>query len=134
LEKLGERQIRIDCDVLEADGGTRAAAICGAYVALARSLKQAIAKKVLRTWPLCDSVAAVSCGVVMSQILLDLDYAEDSLAKVDANFVFSGTGDLVEIQAAGEKTPFPQEILMQMLSLAAKATETIKSLQEEAVR
>lgn len=70
----------------------------------------------------------------MSQILLDLDYAEDSLAKVDANFVFSGTGDLVEIQAAGEKTPFPQEILMQMLSLAAKATETIKSLQEEAVR
>jgi ribonuclease PH len=91
-------------------------------------------KKILRTWPLYDSVAAVSCGVVMSQVLLDLDYAEDTLAEVDANFVFSGTGNLIEIQATGEKTPFSQEVLMQMLSLAAKATETIKSLQEEAVR
>jgi ribonuclease PH len=134
LQKMGERQVRIDCDVIEADGGTRVASICGAYVALARCLRRALAKGWVKTWPLQDAVTAVSCGVVMGQVLLDLDYAEDSLAEVDANFVFSGSGGLIEIQATGEKEPFSQEALLQMLSFAQKATATIKVLQEEAVQ
>jgi ribonuclease PH len=133
LKKIGERQVRIDCDVIEADGGTRVASICGAYVAMAQCFKQAIFRGILTDYPIKDSVTAISCGVVMGHVLLDLDYAEDSIAEVDANFVFSGTGTLVEIQVTGEKTTFSQKTLIDMVSLAESATTSIKALQEAAI-
>ena len=103
LKALGERQIRIDCDVLQADGGTRTASITGAYVALHQALQKMVNNKVLTKLPLTGQIAAVSCGVVGGQSLLDLNYQEDSTAEVDANFVMTGDGKLVEIQAAAEK-------------------------------
>jgi ribonuclease PH len=118
LAKLGERQIRIDCDVLQADGGTRTAAVTGSYVALHQALQRLVAAGQMPALPLTDSVAAVSCGVVASGAVLDLDYAEDSQAETDANFVLTGRGGIVEIQATAEGAPFDETLFAEMLRLA----------------
>ena len=118
LARLGERQIRIDCDVLQADGGTRTAAITGAYVALHLALRQLVTNRVLTGLPIEDSVAAISCGVIGGSAVLDLDYAEDSQAQTDANFVLTGTGGIVEIQATAEGAPFDEAHFSEMLALA----------------
>jgi ribonuclease PH len=133
LPDLGERQVKIDCDVIEADGGTRVASICGAYVAMAHCLKKAVVKGTLKTYPVHDSVAAISCGLVQGQVLLDLDYAEDSSAETDANFVFAGSGALVEVHAMGEKATFSKENFTEMMILAESATQAIKKLQDKAL-
>ena len=118
LAKLGERQIRIDCDVLQADGGTRTAAVTGSYVALHQAFQRLVSAGQLAALPLADSVAAVSCGVVAGHAVLDLDYAEDSQAMTDANFVLTGTGGIVEIQATAEAAPFDEGLFAEMLRLA----------------
>src|SRR5580692_1499886 len=111
---LGERQIRIDCDVLQADGGTRTAGITGSYVALHLALGKLVTAGLLQAMPLIDSVAAISCGVCNGTPVLDLDYAEDSSAETDANFVMTGAGRLVEIQGTAEKVPFTEEQLLEL--------------------
>ena len=118
LAALGERQIRIDCDVLQADGGTRTAAVTGGYVALHKALSGLVASRQLAALPLRDSVAAVSCGIVADAAVLDLDYAEDSQAMTDANFVLTGRGGIVEIQATAEGAPFDEPLFAEMLRLA----------------
>jgi ribonuclease PH len=118
LGQLGERQIRIDCDVLQADGGTRTAAVTGSYVALHQACQRLLAAGSLAKSPLRDSVAAVSCGVIAGGAVLDLDYAEDSQAETDANFVLTGTGGIVEIQATAERGPFDEALFAEMLRLA----------------
>ncbi|MGH7116153.1 MAG: ribonuclease PH, partial [Stellaceae bacterium] len=118
LTALGERQIRVDCDVLQADGGTRTAAVTGSYVALHQALKKLVAGGQLPALPLADSVAAVSCGIVGSGAVLDLDYAEDSQALTDANFVLTGGGGIVEIQATAEGAPFDDTLFAEMMRLA----------------
>ncbi|HTV90507.1 MAG TPA: ribonuclease PH [Stellaceae bacterium] len=118
LAALGERQIRIDCDVLQADGGTRTAAITGSYVALYQALAKFVAAGLLAAVPLNDSVAAISCGICAGAAVLDLDYAEDSHAETDANFVLTGGGGVVEIQATAEGAPFDEASFAQMLALA----------------
>jgi ribonuclease PH len=118
LGQLGERQIRIDCDVLQADGGTRTAAVTGSYVALHQACQRLVAAGLLSRPPLRDSVAAVSCGVIGGGAVLDLDYAEDSQAETDANFVLTGTGGIVEIQATAEGAPFDEALFAEMLRLA----------------
>src|SRR5467141_1285736 len=118
LTALGERQIRIDCDVLQADGGTRTAAITGSYVALYQALAKLCAAGLLPNMPLNDSVAAISCGVCDGIAVLDLDYAEDSQAQTDANFVLTGSGGFVDIQATAEGAPFDDASLARMLALA----------------
>ena len=118
LAKLGERQIRIDCDVLQADGGTRTAAVTGSYVALHQAFQHLVSAGQLPALPLGDSVAAVSCGVVAGHAVLDLDYAEDSQAMTDANFVLTGAGGIVEIQATAEGDPFDEAQFADMLRLA----------------
>ena len=118
LAALGERQIRIDCDVLQADGGTRTAAITGSYVALHQALAKFVAAGLVASMPLNDSVAAISCGVVDGVAVLDLDYAEDSTAETDANFVLTGGGGIVEIQATAEAAPFDDASFARMLALA----------------
>jgi len=118
LGQLGERQIRIDCDVLQADGGTRTAAVTGSYVALHQACQRLLAAGSLAKSPLRDSVAAVSCGIIAGGAVLDLDYAEDSQAETDANFVLTGTGGIVEIQATAEGGPFDEALFAEMLRLA----------------
>ena len=118
LPRLGERQITLDCDVLQADGGTRTAAITGAWIALADCLKWMTQRSILRDNPMKDHVAAVSCGVVKGEAVLDLDYAEDSTAETDANFVMTGSGGLVEVQGSAEGAPFSEAELMKLLALA----------------
>lgn len=118
LARLGERQIRIDCDVLQADGGTRTAAVTGSYVALHQACQRLVSGGLLPELPLRDSVAAISCGVIAGSAVLDLDYAEDSQAETDANFVLTGTGGIVEIQATAEGAPFDEALFGEMLLLA----------------
>jgi len=118
LAQLGERQVKIDCDVLQADGGTRTAAVTGSYVALHQALQRLLAAGSLAVLPLRDSVAAISCGIVADRPVLDLDYAEDSRAMTDANFVLTGTGGIVEIQATAEGAPFDDALFAEMLRLA----------------
>src|SRR5882672_3275423 len=118
LKGLGERQIRVDCDVIQADGGTRTAAITGSYVALYQALAKLAAAGLLPKMPLTDSVAAISCGVCDGIAVLDLDYAEDSQAMTDANFVLTGSGGFVEIQATAEGAPFDETRFGEMLTLA----------------
>jgi ribonuclease PH len=130
---LGERTVWIDCDVLEADGGTRCAAITGGYVALELALRRLISEGKLDELPLSQSVAAVSCGVVDGRALLDLDYSEDSTAEVDANVVMTGDGGLVEVQATAERTPLSRASLDELLALAAAGIERLKAAQQEAV-
>jgi len=133
FQALGERTIYLDCDVLEADGGTRCAAITGAYVALHLALARMVEEGKLAAVPLTQSVAAVSCGIVDGVPLLDLDYSEDSTAEVDMNVVMTGDGGLVEVQATAERTPLTRASLDDMLALAASGIERLRGLQEEAV-
>jgi ribonuclease PH len=128
LKGLGERQIRIDCDVLQADGGTRTAAITGSYVALHAALQKLVTAKLIAVMPLTDAVAAVSCGIHNGAAVLDLDYIEDSAAHADANFVLTGTGGIVEVQATAEQSPFDETRFARMLELAHKGiAELIKA-------
>jgi ribonuclease PH len=133
FKALGERTVWIDCDVLEADGGTRCAAITGGYVALELALRRLVGEGKLDKVPLSQSVAAVSCGVVGGRALLDLDYSEDSTAEVDANVVMTGDGGLVEVQATAERTPLSRASLDELLALAASGIERLRAAQQEAV-
>ncbi|HVP01504.1 MAG TPA: ribonuclease PH [Solirubrobacteraceae bacterium] len=130
---LGERTIAIDCDVLEADGGTRCASITGAYVALVLGCRRLIADGRIAALPLTGSVAAVSCGIVAGMALLDLDYREDSSAEVDANVVMTGDGGLLEVQATAERTPLQRAHLDDLLALAAHGIEGLRAAQEAAI-
>jgi ribonuclease PH len=130
---LGERTIYVDCDVLQADGGTRTASITGGMVALRLACQRLIAEGKLERSPLHGSVAAISCGIVEGVPLLDLDYSEDSTAEVDANVVMTGDGGLVEVQATAERTPLSRAHLDELLALAATGIEALRSLQDEAV-
>jgi len=133
LQALGERQVKIDCDVLQADGGTRTAAITGAWVALRIALDGLVKSGTLPQNPLLDHVAAVSCGIVEGVPVLDLDYAEDSTAEADANFVFTGSGGIVEIQGTAERIPFSETRFLEMLALARKGVEQLLALQRQAI-
>jgi ribonuclease PH len=131
LKALGERQFIIDCDVINADGGTRTAAITGSYIALHLAIRSLIARKILKINPLISQIAAISCGIYKGQAIIDLDYLEDSNAEVDANFVFSGNGNIVEIQSTAEKQPFSEEQFHNMLNLAKNATAELFKLQNK---
>jgi ribonuclease PH len=133
LRKLGERSVYVDCDVLQADGGTRCAAITGGYVALRLALEALVERGDLRRTPLTGSVAAVSCGIVDGEALCDLDYSEDVRAEVDANVVMSGDGGLVEVQATAERTPVSRASLDELLALAEPALAVLRTEQEKAV-
>jgi ribonuclease PH len=130
---LGERTVYVDCDVLEADGGTRCAAITGGYVALELACRQLLDSGAIGRVPLTGSVAAVSCGVVDGEPLLDLDYPEDSAAEVDANVVMTGDGGLVEVQATAERTPLSRTHLDELLALAAGGIERLRAAQADAL-
>ncbi len=133
LEALGERQITIDCDVIQADGGTRTASITGAWVALRDCLTWMKTRDIIRGDPLRDHVAAISCGICRGTAVLDLDYAEDSEADTDANFVMTGAGGIVEIQGTAEKTPFTETQFLVLLALARKGVDRLVDLQKMAV-
>jgi ribonuclease PH len=133
LKAMGERQIKIDCDVLQADGGTRTASITGAYVALHLALQKIVRSKKLSSMPINDHVVAVSCGIVNGSPVLDLDYIEDSSADVDANFILTGSGKIIEIQMCAEKAPFSQTDLISMLDLAKQGTQELLVLQKQAL-
>ncbi len=135
LVALGERQITIDCDVIQADGGTRTASITGAWVALADCLAWMKSRDMFKTDAkvLRDHVAAVSCGVFKGTAVLDLDYAEDSEADTDANFVMTGSGNIIEVQGTAEKEPFSEEQLLALLALARKGTGKLIELQKMAI-
>jgi ribonuclease PH len=133
FQALGERTIYLDCDVLQADGGTRCASITGAYVALALACRRLQAGGLLQSSPLTGSVAAVSCGIVDGVALLDLDYSEDSTAEVDANVVMTGEGGLIEVQATAERTPLSRAHLDELLALAAAGIERLRADQERAI-
>ena len=130
---LGERTIYIDCDVLQADGGTRCASITGGMVALELAVAGLLSRGLIERSPLNGTVAAVSSGIVDGVALLDLDYAEDSTAEVDANVVMTGDGGLVEVQATAERTPLSRASLDQLLALAAGGIETLRGMQAQAV-
>jgi ribonuclease PH len=133
FEALGERTVYLDCDVLQADGGTRCAGITGAYVALALAGRRLLGEGGLERSPLSGSVAAVSCGMIAGEARLDLDYSEDSTAEVDANVVMSGDGGLIEVQATAERMPLSRAHLDELLALAAAGIEQLRVAQEEAV-
>jgi ribonuclease PH len=133
LEALGERQITVDCDVIQADGGTRTAAITGAWVALHDCVTWMKTREMLRADPLREHVAAISCGICNGAPVLDLDYAEDSCAETDANFVMTSTGRIVEIQGTAEKVPFTEEQFLGLLALAKKGVAKLVDLQKLAV-
>jgi len=133
FKALGERTIYLDCDVLQADGGTRCASITGAYVALALACARLREQGSLERSPLTGSVAAVSCGMVDGRALLDLDYSEDSTAEVDANVVMTGDGGLVEVQATAERTPLSRAHLDELLALAAAGIERLQDAQQRAL-
>ena len=130
---LGEKQIVIDCDVIQADGGTRCAAITGGWVALRLAVNALMAKGTVLGDPILDHVAAVSCGIYAGQMVLDLDYDEDSSAGTDGNFVITGKGKLVEVQASAEGAPFAVSDLSELLALAAKGTAALVAAQKAAV-
>lgn len=125
LEKLGERTIWIDCDVIEADGGTRTASITGGYLALREAIKKSIEAGMITSNPIKDSVGAISVGIVSGEPRLDLCYAEDSQAEVDMNIVMTGSGKLIEIQGTAEVLPYSKENLLQLLALAEKGIKDL---------
>jgi ribonuclease PH len=133
LSAIGERQIRLDCDVLQADGGTRTAAITGSYVALHQCFETMLAKTLIERVPLTDAVAAISCGIHEGVPVLDLDYAEDSSAQADANFVITGRGGLVEIQTTAESEPFSEEEFAELLHLAKTGIRHLIEVQRKAL-
>ena len=133
LKALGERQISLDCDVIQADGGTRTASITGAWVALRIATRWLLEEGVIKTEPIRDHVAAISCGVHQDIPVLDLDYEEDSNAEADANFVLTGAGDIVEIQATGERRGFTRAEFEALFGLAEKGIRELVALQKAAV-
>jgi len=133
LQALGERQITVDCDVIQADGGTRTASITGAWVALHDCLKWMRDRSMIKDMPIKDHVAAVSCGIYKGEPVLDLDYDEDSVAHTDGNFVITGTGGLVEVQATAEGAVFSEEELAKLLGLARKGVTELVQLQKQAL-
>ena len=132
LKALGERQISIDCDVIQADGGTRTASVTGAWVALRLATRYMLEEGLITKDPILDQVAAISCGVFSGTPVLDLDYEEDSNAEADANFVLTGKGDIVEIQATGEKRGFSEAEFEALFSLARKGIGELVTLQKAA--
>lgn len=133
LAGFGERAIRIDCDVLQADGGTRTAAVTGGYVALYLAFRHMAEIEAIEAIPLSDQIAAVSCGLYDGDAVLDLDYEEDSRAQADANFVMTGSGGIVEVQTTAEQEPFTREQLEQMLALAEKGIGELAAMQRHAL-
>jgi ribonuclease PH len=133
LPAIGERQITVDCDVIQADGGTRTASITGAWVALHDCFTWMQARSIISVNPLRDHVAAISCGIHQGQPVLDLDYAEDSAADTDANFVITGSGGMVEVQGTAEGKPFSEEEFIALLRLAKTGTEELVRLQKAAI-
>ena len=134
LKALGERQITVDCDVLQADGGTRTASITGAYVALHQALQTLIAKDLLKEMPLQDQVAAVSCGIYEGTPVLDLDYAEDSTAQADANFVLTASGKIIEVQGTAEGLPFSEDQFHELFRLAKSGIADLAKIQNETLK
>lgn len=131
LEAMGEMQITVDCDVIQADGGTRTASITGAYVALHLALRSAVERGLLPSVPLIDQVAAVSCGLYKQNAVLDLDYLEDSSAEADTNFVLTGAKGIVEIQGTAEDSPFSEDQFMELMGLAKKGVAKLVELQRQ---
>jgi ribonuclease PH len=129
LAGLGEMQIRVDCDVIQADGGTRTASITGGFIALHMAMQTLVDLGLLKKIPLTDHVAAISCGLLEDIAVLDLDYAEDSAAETDANFVLTGTGGIVEIQSTAEERPFNRDQFEAMLSLAENGVRELVNMQ-----
>ncbi|QBG46152.1 ribonuclease PH [Verrucomicrobia bacterium S94] len=130
LKKLGRRQIYLDCDVIQADGGTRTASITGAYVALKLAVQRLMKDGLLKEDPVTEGLAAISCGIHKEQPILDLCYLEDSAAEVDANFVMTESGKIIEIQGTAEETPFSKDELLQMMALAEKGIGELTALQK----
>ncbi|MBP2300400.1 ribonuclease PH [Azospirillum picis] len=130
---MGEKQVKIDCDVIQADGGTRTAAITGSYVALHLAFQHLMRIGALKTMPLTDQVAAVSCGIFQGKSVLDLDYDEDSKAQADSNFVLTGKGGIVEVQGTAEESPFSEAQFMELLGLARKGVNELAALQKQAL-
>ncbi|MCR6644842.1 MAG: ribonuclease PH [Terricaulis sp.] len=133
LKALGDRTITLDCDVIQADGGTRTAAITGAWVALAKACAYLVEEQVIKTDPITGQVAAISCGVYSGAPVLDLDYAEDSNAEADANFVLSGDNRIIELQATGEQRPFSDEEFAELMRLAKLGCGRLFDLQRAAI-
>ncbi len=133
LKALGERQLKIDCDVIQADGGTRVASICGSYVALYIALHKLMKSGVIATMPLKYPIAAVSCGIFNNEAILDLDYAEDSNVSADSNFVMNNNGEIIEIQITGEKAPISKDQLTALFTLAEDGIKEIIDLQNNAI-
>ena len=131
---LGERQITIDCDVIQADGGTRCASITGGWVALKLATDQLLSKEIISSDPIIETVAAVSCGIYANQALLDLDYAEDSEAETDANFVLTESNKMIEVQGSAEGAPFSRSQLNLMTDLAEKGVQELVFNQKNAIR
>ena len=133
LKKLNEKQVKIDCDVINADGGTRTAAITGAWVALYIACEHLIRKGQIQTMPINSQICAISCGILNNSILLDLDYEEDSKAETDANFVLSSSNQIIEIQGTAEKKPFNTEQLFELLKLAKNGCKKIFTIQKSII-
>ncbi len=133
LALLGERQIIVDCDVIQADGGTRVTAITGGYVALVIAINSLLKRKVIKFNPIIGHIAAISCGIVNEKVMVDLEYTEDSEAQVDANFVMTDDGKIVEIQLSAEKHPFTVDQLHEMIALSTGAIKTLVGLQLDAL-
>lgn len=133
LHKLGERQITIDCDVIQADGGTRTASITGGYVALRLAINHLLQNKLLSQNPITDQIAAISCGILDGEVLLDLDYQEDSSAQVDANFIMTAKGKIVEVQSTAEENPFDTKDLYKMMDIAEAAIKRLSDMQLKAL-
>jgi len=134
LKALGERTVWLDCDVIQADGGTRTASVTGAFVALALALERMVAAGMLRAVPLIDSVAATSVGIVDDQLLLDLAYEEDSRAQVDMNVVMTGGGKFVEVQASAEGRPYTKDELQGLIDLASGGIRHLCKVQQELIQ
>ena len=133
LKAMGEMSIKLDCDVVQADGGTRTASITGAYVALHRAFERCVELGILDTIPLKEHAAAVSCGIYKGAPVLDLDYAEDSTAEADANFVFTGSGEIIEIQGTAEADPFSRAVFSELMDLADKGIAELVLAQKKAL-
>ena len=133
LKKLGEIQITLDCDVIQADGGTRTASITGAYVAVVQAVKGLIASGKIKENPIIDEVAAISCGIYKGNAVLDLDYAEDSNAEADTNFVMTDNGGIVEVQGTAEETAFSEEQFLELMKLAKKGIGELIEAQRKVI-
>ena len=134
LKEMGEISVKVDCDVIQADGGTRTASITGGFVALYLAMEKLVEMHKIFANPIKDTVAAISCGIINGEAMLDLDYAEDSNAWTDSNFVITGKGGLVEIQGTAEHNPFSQEELLTLLGLAQKGCDELKTMQKTLLR